>query len=50
MSDRDKTARTAPKLAKRQCFSSNQFKVVIKGMNGEPTLPTAEEFAGLEEP
>ena len=28
----------------------DQFKVVTKGMHGEPILPTDEDFAGVEEP
>jgi hypothetical protein len=31
-------------------FLVDQFKVVTKGLNGEPILPTDEEFAGIEEP
>jgi hypothetical protein len=28
----------------------DQFKVVMKNMDGEPILPTDEDFAGVEEP
>lgn len=37
--------------AKRNpAVSVDEFKVVIKGMHGEPILPTDEDFAGVEEP
>ncbi len=31
-------------------FLVDQFKVVMKNMNGEPVLPTDEDFAGVEMP
>ncbi len=31
-------------------FLTDQFKVVMKNMNGEPVLPTDEDFAGVEMP
>ena len=31
-------------------FLADQFKVVIKGMHGEPVLPTDDDFAGAEMP
>jgi arylsulfatase A-like enzyme len=38
------------KQSEKPLFLVDQFKVVIKGMNGEPILPTDEQFAGVEEP
>lgn len=31
-------------------FLADQFKVIRKNMNGEPVLPTDEEYAGVEQP
>jgi arylsulfatase A-like enzyme len=31
-------------------FLADQFKVVVKGMHGEPVLPIDEEYAGVEMP
>jgi arylsulfatase B len=31
-------------------FLADQFKVVMKNMNGEPILPTDEDYAGVEAP
>ena len=31
-------------------FLVDQFKVVMKNMNGEPVLPTDEEYAEVEAP
>ena len=31
-------------------FRVDQFKVVIKGMQGEPVLPTDEAYADVETP
>jgi hypothetical protein len=36
--------------AAKPLFLADQFKVVMKNMNGEPVLPTDEEFAGVEMP
>lgn len=38
------------KEAAKPLFLVDQFKVVMKGMNGEPVLPIDEDFAGVEEP
>ena len=38
------------KEAAKPLFLVDQFKVVMKNMNGEPVLPTDEGFAGVEEP
>src|SRR5215471_12046599 len=38
------------KEAAKPLFLLDQFKVVMKNMNGEPVLPTDEDFAGVEEP
>jgi arylsulfatase A-like enzyme len=38
------------KQSEKPLFLVDQFKVVIKGMHGEPILPTDEDFAGVEEP
>jgi hypothetical protein len=38
------------KQSEKPAVSLDQFKVVIKGMHGEPILPTDEDFAGVEEP
>ena len=38
------------KQSEKPLFLVDQFKVVIKGMHGEPILPTDEDFAGIEEP
>ena len=38
------------KQSEKPLFLVNQFKVVTKGLHGEPILPTDEEFAGVEEP
>jgi arylsulfatase A-like enzyme len=38
------------KQSEKPLFLVDQFKFVIKGMHGEPILPTDEDFAGVEEP
>jgi arylsulfatase B len=38
------------KQSEKPLFLVDQFKLVVKGMNGEPILPTDEQFAGVEEP
>jgi arylsulfatase A-like enzyme len=38
------------KEAAKPLFLADQFKVVMKNMQGEPILPTDEDFAGVEEP
>jgi hypothetical protein len=38
------------KEAAKPLFPGDQFKVVMKTMDGEPILPTDEDFAGVEEP
>jgi len=38
------------KQSEKPLFLVDQFKVVTKGLHGEPILPTDEEFAGVEEP
>jgi hypothetical protein len=38
------------KQIEKPAVSVDQFKVIIKGMHGEPILPTDEDFAGVEEP
>ena len=38
------------KQGEKPLFLVDQFKVVTKGLHGEPILPTDEEFAGVEEP
>jgi arylsulfatase B len=38
------------KQSEKPLFLVDQFKVVTKGMHGEPILPTDEDFAGVEEP
>jgi hypothetical protein len=34
------------KEARKPLFLEDQFKVVMKNMNGEPILPTDEAFTG----
>ena len=36
--------------AAKPLFLVDQFKVILKGMHGEPLLPTDDDFAGVEEP
>jgi arylsulfatase B len=38
------------KQSEKPLFLVDQFKVITKGMHGEPILPTDEDFAGVEEP
>jgi arylsulfatase A-like enzyme len=38
------------KQSEKPLFLVDQFKMVIKGMHGEPILATDEDFAGVEEP
>jgi arylsulfatase A-like enzyme len=38
------------KQSEKPLFLIDQFKVVTKGLHGEPILPTDEDFAGVEEP
>jgi hypothetical protein len=38
------------KQAAKPLFMVDQFKVVMKNMNGEPVLPSDEDFAGVEWP
>ena len=38
------------KQSDKPLFLVDQFKVIMKGMHGEPILPTDEDFAGVEEP
>lgn len=38
------------KQAEKPLFLTDQFKVVMKGMHGQPILPTDEEFSGVEMP
>jgi arylsulfatase A-like enzyme len=38
------------KQSEKPLFLVDQFKVVTKGMNGKPILPTDDDFAGVEEP
>ena len=38
------------KEAAKPLFLVDQFKVITKGMHGEPVLPIDEDFAGVEEP
>ena len=38
------------KEAAKPLFLVDQFKVVMKNMNGEPVLPTDDDYAGVEEP
>jgi arylsulfatase A-like enzyme len=38
------------KEAAKPLFLADQFKVVMKNMNGEPVLPTDDDFAGVEKP
>jgi hypothetical protein len=38
------------KESEKPLFLVDQFKVITKGMHGEPILPTDEDFAGVEEP
>jgi arylsulfatase A-like enzyme len=38
------------KESAKPLFLVDQFKVVMKNMNGEPILPTEDDFAGVEEP
>ena len=38
------------KQSEKPLFLMDQFKVVTKGLNGKPILPTDEDFAGVEEP
>jgi hypothetical protein len=42
--------RELAKQSEKPLFLVDQFKVIIKGMHGEPILPTDEDFAGVEEP
>jgi arylsulfatase B len=41
---------TLAKEATKPLFLEDQFKVVLKGMHGEPILPTDEDYAGAEAP
>jgi arylsulfatase A-like enzyme len=41
---------TLPKEAAKPLFLVDQFKVVMKNMNGEPILPTDEEFDEADSP
>ena len=38
------------KQCEKPLFLVDQFKVITKNMQGEPILPTDEDFAGVEEP
>jgi arylsulfatase A-like enzyme len=38
------------KEAAKPLFLVDQFKALMKGLNGEPILPTDDDFAGVEEP
>jgi arylsulfatase A-like enzyme len=38
------------KQSEKPLFLIDQFKVIKKNMNGEPILPTDDDFAGVEEP
>lgn len=38
------------KQSEKPLFFVDQFKVITKNMQGEPILPTDEDFAGVEEP
>jgi arylsulfatase B len=38
------------KQSEKPLFLVDQFKVITKGMHGEPILPIDEDFAGIEEP
>ena len=38
------------KQSEKPLFLVDQFKVITKNMQGEPILPTDEDFAGVEEP
>src|SRR3954447_7535703 len=38
------------KQSEKPLFLMDQFKVITKGMHGEPILPTDDDFAGVEEP
>jgi hypothetical protein len=38
------------KQSEKPLFLVDQFKMVTKGLHGEPILPTDEEFSGVEEP
>ncbi|QIF04354.1 arylsulfatase [Roseimicrobium sp. ORNL1] len=38
------------KESAKPLFLADQFKVVMKNMNGEPVLPTDEEFSSIEAP
>jgi arylsulfatase A-like enzyme len=41
---------TLAKESAKPLFLADQFKVVTKGMHGEPILPTDEDYAGVEGP
>jgi hypothetical protein len=41
---------TLAKEAAKPLFLTDQFKVVMKNMSGEPVLPTDEGFGDPEEP
>jgi hypothetical protein len=38
------------KQSEKPLFLVDQFKVITKGLRGEPILPTDEDFAGIETP
>jgi hypothetical protein len=41
---------TLARESAKALFLVDQFKVVMKNMNGEPVLPTDEDFADVQEP
>jgi arylsulfatase A-like enzyme len=42
--------RELAKVCAKPLFLVDQFKVVLTNMNGEPVMPTDEEYAGFESP
>ena len=39
-----------PRKAAKPLFLVDQFKVVMKNMNGEPVLPTDDDYSGVDHP
>ena len=46
----EKNNLTAQHPDEKPLFLVDQFKVITKNMQGEPVLPTDEDFAGVEQP
>jgi hypothetical protein len=44
------TKRNVVSCRRQPLFLADQFKVVTKNMQGEPILPTEEDYAGVEAP